>query len=709
MVQCEQLVSLIERAGGLIASADKRDAESLDALSEVIEQIQRMLEAVERSQALWDEQIEKATVETLEGLKQVMQQETQNVNHLQVVLQQATQGLMALADQGGIGEAEGETPTEQTDVEPEALCIPEEDVPLVQDFINESSEHIEAAEIGLLELEKAPEDKEVINRIFRAFHTIKGMAGFLNLHDIGSLAHSAENLLDMARKEELTLQGSNMDIIFESMDVMKKMIAMLKDCVQAGQPIAVQTGLADLLERLKVAREQGAAPKAAPVPPVFASNETASPAPETKAAMPVEVSMPAQNDKALEKTLQGGNAEAKAKIKYGKPQANDDKIKVSTTRLDSLIDMVGELVIANLMVAEEVKDKLTSQHELGTKVSHLSKIVRELQELSMSMRMVPIQGVFHRMARLVRDLARKSGKDVQFVTYGDETELDRTVVDKIADPLVHMVRNSVDHGIENAEDREKAGKSSGGKVELRAFHKAGNVIIEIEDDGKGLNKEAIMKKAVENGVIEPNAELSDEEAYKLVFHAGLSTAKQITDISGRGVGMDVVKKNIEALQGRVDIRSEVGKGTVFSICLPLTLAIIDGQIVTVGNERYIVPINSIVNSFRPDPSQISSVQNQGEMVRVRGELMPLIRLYNLFGVREAVSDPQEGLLVIVEADHLRSCILVDDLLGQQQVVIKSLGGGLGSVAGVSGGAIMGDGRVSLILDVPGLIDLSRSR
>ena len=192
MVQCEQLVSLIERAGGLIASADKRDAESLDALSEVIEQIQRMLEAVERSQALWDEQIEKATVETLEGLKQVMQQETQNVNHLQVVLQQATQGLMALADQGGIGEAEGETPTEQTDVEPEALCIPEEDVPLVQDFINESSEHIEAAEIGLLELEKAPEDKEVINRIFRAFHTIKGMAGFLNLHDIGSLAHSAE-------------------------------------------------------------------------------------------------------------------------------------------------------------------------------------------------------------------------------------------------------------------------------------------------------------------------------------------------------------------------------------------------------------------------------------------------------------------------------------------------------------------------------------
>jgi two-component system chemotaxis sensor kinase CheA len=312
------------------------------------------------------------------------------------------------------------------------------------------------------------------------------------------------------------------------------------------------------------------------------------------------------------------------------------------------------------------------------------------------------------MARLVRDLAHKSDKEIQLNTQGEETELDRTVVDKIADPLVHMIRNSVDHGIESKEDRQKAGKPDAGTIQLRAFHKAGHVIIEVEDDGKGLDKDRIIQKAIDQGLLQKGQEISDDDAYRLVFHAGLSTAQKVTDISGRGVGMDVVKKSVEELQGKIDIATRPGQGTTFTIRLPLTLAIIDGQIVTVGPERYIVPVNSIVNSFRPTAGQISSVQGQGEVVSIRGELLPLVRLHRLFGVTARSNDPTQGLLMIVEADARRCCVLVDELLGQQQVVIKNLGEGLGLVRGIAGGAIMGDGRVSLIVDVPGLIDLSRS-
>ncbi|MCG8696716.1 MAG: Hpt domain-containing protein, partial [Bacteroidales bacterium] len=354
------------------------------------------------------------------------------------------------------------------------LVIPDEDIPLVVDFIAESTEHIESAETGLLDLEKNPHDEEVIHTIFRSFHTIKGMAGFLNLQDIGSLAHAAENLLDAARKGQLSLQGPNMDAIFESMDIMKKMMSQLKDAVNSHKSVQSPHGLVELLTRLKQCLEQGqtedtpATPQAetvAPPPLPEPQEEKAEADPEPEPAQPS-----AENDNQLESVL-NPPTKANVKIQYGKnkPLTSDEKIKVSTERLDTLIDMVGELVIANLMVAEEVKERLSDDHILGTKVSHLSKIVRELQELSMAMRMVPIQGVFHRMARLVRDLSKKSGKTIQFSTQGEETELDRTVVDKIADPLVHMIRNSVDHGIESPADRIEANKSEAGSVELRAF------------------------------------------------------------------------------------------------------------------------------------------------------------------------------------------------------------------------------------------------
>jgi len=309
---------------------------------------------------------------------------------------------------------------------------------------------------------------------------------------------------------------------------------------------------------------------------------------------------------------------------------------------------------------------------------------------------------------VARDLSHKAAKQVDFVTAGEETELDRTVVDHISDPLVHMVRNAIDHGIEPPEERATAGKSPTGRVELRAFHQAGSIVVQMQDDGRGLNKEKILKKAIEQGLVTPDQELSDDEVFKLIFHPGLSTAEKITAVSGRGVGMDVVKKNIESLRGRVDISSALGEGTTFTIRLPLTLAVIDGQIVRVGESRYILPINSIVRSLRCKPGQISSVQNRGEVVLERAELMPLIRLYELLKVRPSTEDPSQGLIVIVEDNGRKCCLLVDDLLGQQQVVIKNLGETLGRIPGVSGGAIMGDGRVTLILDVPGLLELAQS-
>jgi two-component system chemotaxis sensor kinase CheA len=591
------------------------------------------------------------------------------------------------AGQGAAAAQPAPTTTQEGDASScQELVIPEEDAPLVLDFVAEASEHIETAESTLLELENQPDDNELVNKVFRSFHTIKGMAGFLNLSDIGSLAHAAENLLDLARKGQLVLAGDPTDVVFESIDALKKMLAGLQTAVEAAAPVPSYDRLPELLAKIKAVAEG------------------------TPPAVPAEPAPTAEDDKKLDTLLEdpSGSSKTKTGTKSG-TLASDEKIKVSTTRLDNLINMTGELVIAQLMVSEEINNGQLSEHELARKVAHQGKIVRELQELSMSMRMVPVQGVFQKMARLARDVSRKAGKQVDFVTTGEETELDRTVVDKIADPLVHMVRNSIDHGIEPGEARAKTGKPSVGHVELRAFHQAGNIVIEIEDDGKGLDKERILQKAIDNGVVDASQDLCDEDIFKLVFHPGLSTAEKVTSVSGRGVGMDVVKKNIEALRGKIDISSIAGKGTTFTIRLPLTLAVIDGQVVRIGAERYIIPINSIVRSLRPTRQQISSVQNRGEMILERNELIPLVRLYRLFGAVPTTEDATEALVVVVEEDGKKCCLLVDDLLAQQQVVIKSLGEALGRVRGVSGGAIMGDGRVTLILDIPGLVALAQEQ
>ena len=583
----------------------------------------------------------------------------------------------------------------------QTTVIDDDDIELIADFLAEAAEHIESAESGLLEIESKPGDAEAINLIFRGFHTIKGMAGFLNLTDIGLLAHAAENLLDLARKGNIQLAGTIMEITFESIDTLKSMMAVLQTAIAGSKTLTTDPSLAPLLTRLKAAAAGTETPAAAtqdtrPAETTTQSTQTT----DSQASVPA-VQNTLEPTPAAEQT-----PAAAANVQKTKHAIADEKIKVSTTRLDSLVNMVGELVIAQSMVGQEATSALPPDHDLCRHVGHQGKIVRELQELSMMMRLVPMQGVFQKMTRLVRDLCQKSGKKINFVTSGEDTELDRIVVDQISDPLVHMIRNSVDHAVEPEDERKRLGKDTNGRIDLRAFHQAGNVVIEIEDDGRGLNKEKILKKAIDNGLVTPDQELSDQEIYKLIFHPGLSTAAKVTEVSGRGVGMDVVRKNIESLRGKIEINSVPGKGSKFTIRLPLTMAIIDGQIVTVGDARYIIPIVAINSCLRPTEEQMSTILQNGEMAMVQNELIPVVRLHGLFDEKPQSEVPWEASMVVVEEDGKKACLMVDELLGQHQVVIKNLGEGIGAVKGVSGGAIMGDGKISLILDIPGLLDLA---
>ncbi len=574
-------------------------------------------------------------------------------------------------------------------IEPEAV-IGEMDAPLAMEFVTESMGHLEAAEAALLELENDPTSPEPVGAVFRSFHTIKGVAGFLGLKQIGKLAHAAENLLGLARDGVLTLQGGTIDLTLGALDLMRSLVNDLEAAMCENRAPATDPRIPEMILKL----EQCAS--GTPVAGVAAFQATAAAAARQQDQI-VEPSMASTAGRGGEPAAEGGSA---------RESSGDSTVKVSTTRLDSLINMVGELVISQSMVQQDSGILTADNPRLSRNLSHLGKITRELQDLSMSMRMVPIQGVFQKMARLARDTARKAGKEIEFVMVGAETELDRNVVEAVSDPLVHMVRNAVDHGIEPPDVRAEVGKARQGRVELRAYHQAGSIVIQISDDGRGLNLARILEKARAAGIVGPEQELPDQEIAQLIFHAGLSTAEKVTDISGRGVGMDVVKKNIEALRGRVEIATTAGKGSVFTIRLPLTLAMIDGMLVRVGEQRYIIPITTIEQSARPRPEQVSTVQGRGEMCMVRGRLLPVIRLADVFSVPGASGSVTDAIAVTIQDNERRACVAVDELLGQQQVVIKSLGDSFGQIAGISGGAILGDGTVCLIIDPPGLIDLA---
>jgi two-component system chemotaxis sensor kinase CheA len=385
--------------------------------------------------------------------------------------------------------------------------------------------------------------------------------------------------------------------------------------------------------------------------------------------------------------------------------ADSGSIRVSVEKIDELMNTVGELVITQAMLSQ-LGSKLegATAEKLRAGLAQLERNMRELQESVMRVRMLPINVVFSRFPRMVRDLAQRLGKQIELKLTGEQTELDKTVLEKIGDPLVHLVRNSIDHGIESPEKRLSAGKSAAGTVHLDACHRGGNIAVEVSDDGGGLDKNRILAKARDRGLVGQNDVLTDEQIYELIFLPGFSTAEKTTDVSGRGVGMDVVRRNIKQLGGKIELRSDLGKGSKTIITLPLTLAIVDGQSVSVGSETYIVPLVSIVESMQLKAENVSRLSGRGEVFSFRGYYLPIVRLYDVFGVEPRTKVLDEGLVVVAEGEgHQRIGLFVDDLLGQQQVVIKSLEANYGHVEGVSGATILGDGSVALILDIPGLI------
>jgi two-component system chemotaxis sensor kinase CheA len=378
-------------------------------------------------------------------------------------------------------------------------------------------------------------------------------------------------------------------------------------------------------------------------------------------------------------------------------------VKVDTAKLDTLIDLVGELVVAQSLVAQDSDLRTVLDQQLARNLVHLGRITTDLQHTAMSLRMVPIRMTFQKMTRLIRDLAARAGKLVELRMTGEDTELDRNLIEEINDPLIHMIRNAVDHGIETPARREAQGKPAQGTIHLHAGHQGGNIVIEITDDGAGLNKERILAKGIEAGLLPREAQPSEQEIFSLIFAPGFSTAEKVSEISGRGVGMDVVRRNITKLRGKIEIKSKPGAGSTFSIHVPLTLAIIDGLIFSVGRERFIVPTLCVRESFRPEPGMISTVQNRGEIVTVRGQFSPLVRLYKRFDIQPDTTEPTQGIIIVVETNHQRCGLLVDRLLGKQEVVIKGLGDIFKQSRALAGAAILGDGHVGLILDVNGLL------
>lgn len=612
----------------------------------------------------------------------------------------------------GAGEASGtadeHSPRREESFSPVPFMshLPEDaDADLLKDFVTESFELIDAAEASLLALEADPDDAESVNTVFRAFHTIKGTAGFLGLASIKELAHRAESLLSRIRDGEIRYSGGYADLALRSVDMIKALVEGVEGAL-AGHPLEKPGGFDELYRLLESPEKFGVSEAASPSPAAVANR---SPDKEADGGdEDSEVEPVAAGEAEREEAERSGERPGSSGAAVRRPSSGELSVRVRTDRLDRLIDMVGELVIAHSMVAQDEIVQSGKYQDLARKTSQVGKIVRELQDLSMALRMVPLKPAFQKMNRLVRDLSVKAGKKVTLVTHGEDTEIDRNMVDVLRDPLVHMVRNAVDHGIEPPDERVRKGKPEEGTLVLQAYNSGGNVVVELRDDGRGLNREKIVEKAVQRGLIESAAGMSDSEVYNLIFMPGFSTADRVSEVSGRGVGMDVVKRNIEALRGRIEIESEWGKGCSFKLILPLTMAITDGMLVRVGEERYIIPTVNIVKTFRPEADQLSTVAGKGEMVLLRGELLPLYRLHRFFNIAGGVTDPCAGLLVIIASGQAKYALLVDELVGQQQVVAKSLGKAVGKVTGISGAAILGDGRVGLILDTVELASLARS-
>jgi len=563
------------------------------------------------------------------------------------------------------------------------------DTDVFSEFASEAEEHLNNTEVILLE-SSASLDKEQMNAIFRCIHSIKGASAYFNLEEIAKTSHITENLLDEARNDIRPFDAALTELVLAYTDLQKKLINNAKAALISNGSIKRLDQTAQYIEKLNQYLTGGVIAKATEEQIVVAApveNKTVLSAPVQEHAVP----------------------DAKGNTEPGSDKKLDIKtfVKVETSRLDQLIDTIGEMCTYSQMLIKMCRENLPNEQSANKNIHQVEKIARELQDIGMSMRLDPIRGLFQKMSRVIWDTSKKIGKQVNFKVEGEDTELDRNLIEKLADPLMHMVRNAIDHGIEKPEERTACGKSKAGNVLLKAYHAGGSVHIEIADDGKGLDPKKLLAKAIEKGIADPNKTYTDQEVFAFIFAAGFSTAAVVTDVSGRGVGMDVVRKNIESMRGHVLIQSVVGKGTNFIIALPLTLAIIDGIEVKVGTESYMLPALSIVELIRPEKGMLSTTLDSAETFHFRGKHLPLFRLADLYGVEPKYTNPIDALIVVVESVGEYIALMVDEVLSTQSIVIKKLGSMFADDSGITGCAITANGDVGLILDVRSLVELSR--
>lgn len=626
---------------------------------------------------------------------------------------------------------------------------------ILEDFLVEAFELIEQLDQNLVELEGNPDDLELLNSIFRVAHTIKGSSSFLNFDILTGLTHHMEDVLNKARHGDLKLTPEVMDVVLESIDLMKSLLHAIRD---SGNDTSAGIDITDICRRLDIISNGDVAPTTvqelvdeSPVPESEENDNTDysklsdkevedeierllkmrkeedrkrrenNGAPKVAAA----VSTPSfeslkdhdeddETPKVAEPVVTKRAAAENAPAKKESASSMEQTIRVEVKRLDHLMNLIGELVLGKnrlLKIYDDVEERYEGEkflEELNQVVSSISLVTTDLQIAVMKTRMLPIAKVFNKFPRMVRDLSRELGKQIELEISGEETELDKSIVEEIGDPIVHIIRNSCDHGIEDGATRRAQGKSEMGLIQLKAYNEGNHIVIEITDDGKGLDPDLLRTKAIEKGMItEREADaMSDKEAYALVFRPSFSTAKVVTNVSGRGVGMDVVKTNIEKLNGIIDVDSEIGHGTVIKLKIPLTLAIIQALLVGAQEEYYAIPLASVLETVRIPLDEIYTIEGKN-VLRLRDEVLSLVRLSDIFGVKQVYEGGEHTYVVVIGLAESKLGVVVDTLVGQEEIVIKSLGDYLQGIEGIAGATIRGDGRVTLIVDVAALMNLAK--
>ncbi|AJD03881.1 response regulator [Campylobacter lari] len=611
---------------------------------------------------------------------------------------------------------------------------------ILEDFLVEAFELVEQIDHDLVELEANPEDLELLNRIFRVAHTVKGSSSFLNFDVLTKLTHHMEDVLNKARHNELKITPEVMDVVLESIDMMKTLLNSIRD---NGNDTAIGLDIAPICARLTAISEGESLESVAPAKTEEPKEEPKTEEPEVDVNKLSDDEVEAEIERLLKvrkaedqarraekkKTqeanpasskpaAQAQNATAEKKVPAaggGSSGANmDQTIRVEVKRLDHLMNLIGELVLGKnrlLKIYDDVEERYDGEkflEELNQVVSQLSIVTTDIQLAVMKTRMQPIAKVFNKFPRVVRDLGRELGKQMELEISGEETELDKSIVEEIGDPIMHMIRNSCDHGIEDPATRVANGKPEKGTVNLKAYNEGNHIVVEIADDGKGLDADVLKAKAMEKNLITEREadQMSDKEAFALIFKPGFSTAKKITNVSGRGVGMDVVKTNIEKLNGVIEIDSELGKGTVMKLKIPLTLAIIQSLLVGTQEEFYAIPLASVLETVRVPIDDIYTIEGKN-VLRLRDEVLSLVRLSDVFGVKQVLENTDQTYVVVIGVAESKLGIIVDTLVGQEEIVIKSMGEYLQNIQGIAGATIRGDGRVTLIIDVAAMMDIAK--